>query len=218
MKKQRENATTQPCIQTSRPLSAQLWLKFTPAKVILQIVYSETEVSEELSAYKQELVNYGVIVYLVPTGPDIKCVLKSQVIRILAYNLPYIQDQDVIVTADVDAFIMNTDIYKPLQLPQRKIWIFQYTNALYSHWTFAMSFIGIKKSVWKRLFIYDSSEDDLENGLLGTGIPKMIKTYEKRIYHSNNTWNIDQDIFTHSILNSGLCSLPKSYIMGKTTH
>ena len=78
-----------------------------------------------------------------------------------------------------------------------------------------MSFIGIKKSVWKTLFIYDSSEDNTENGLLGTGIPKMIQTYEKRLvkFSSNNTWNIDQDIFTYSILNAGLCSLPKNHLL-----
>ena len=43
------------------PLSARLWMKFTPAIVILQIVYSEPEVSEELRAYQQELERYGVI-------------------------------------------------------------------------------------------------------------------------------------------------------------
>ena len=80
------------------PLSAQLWMKFTPGKVILQIVYSEPEVSEDLRAYKKELETYGTLVYLIPTGPDIECVLKSQIIRLFAYALPYIQDEDIIVT------------------------------------------------------------------------------------------------------------------------
>ena len=80
------------------PLSAQLWMKFTPAKVILQIVYSEPKISEDLKAYKEELESYGVLVYLVPTGPDIKCVLKSQMIRLFAYTLPFINDEDIIIT------------------------------------------------------------------------------------------------------------------------
>ena len=80
------------------PLSAQLWMKFTPAKVILQIVYSEPKISEDLKTYKEELESYGVLVYLVPTGPDIKCVLKSQMIRLFAYTLPFINDEDIIIT------------------------------------------------------------------------------------------------------------------------
>ena len=41
------------------PLSSQLWMKITPAKVIMQIVYSEDEVSEELIDYKKKLESYG---------------------------------------------------------------------------------------------------------------------------------------------------------------
>ena len=100
--------------------SSQLWMKFTPAKVILQVVYSENEISNELKNYKKELENLGVIVYLIKTGSGIKCVLKSQLIRILAYLLPFIKSNDIIVTADVDAFIMTLDIYKPFQLSKVK--------------------------------------------------------------------------------------------------
>ena len=31
----------------------------------------------------------------------------------MAYALPFIRDDDIIVTADVDAFVMTKDIYKP---------------------------------------------------------------------------------------------------------
>ena len=76
-------------------------MKFTPAKVILQIVYSEPEISEELLNYKKELEKYGTRVYLAPTGPGMKCVLKSQMIRLIAYSLPFIQEKDIIVTGIV---------------------------------------------------------------------------------------------------------------------
>ena len=49
-------------------LSVQLWRKFTPTKVILQIIYSEPEISEELKAYKIEMESHNVLVYLLPTG------------------------------------------------------------------------------------------------------------------------------------------------------
>ena len=69
----------------------------------MQIVYSEAEISEELKEYKKTLEGYGATVFLVPTGDDMKCVLKSQMIRLLAYHLPFVKDSDIIVTADVDA-------------------------------------------------------------------------------------------------------------------
>ena len=89
------------CFKEAAPLSAQLWMKFTPAKVILQIVYSEPEISKELLDYKKELEKYGTLVYLAPTGSDMKCVLKSQMIRLVAYSLPFIQDEDIILTGIV---------------------------------------------------------------------------------------------------------------------
>jgi hypothetical protein len=150
------------------PLSSQLWMKITPAKVVIQIVYSEAEVTNELKDYKHKLEGYGVIVYLVPTGNEMKCVLKSQLIRVLAFLLPEIKPTDTIVTADVDAFIMTPDIYKPLLLPKRQIWLYRYAFTLGSGSTFMMPFIGAKADVWRHMLEYDSSQDVLDEGLLGS--------------------------------------------------
>ena len=83
-----------------------------------------------------------------------------------------------------------------------------------------MPFIAIRKSVWKTLFDYDASQDIPENGLLGTGLPQMIENYAKKLvkFSSNTSWDIDQDIFTHEILNSGLCSLPEDHILWDKLH
>lgn len=75
------------------------------------------------------------------------------------------------------------------------------------------TFAGIRKSVWKTLFKYDSSQDDLEAGLLGNGLPKMIATYDALLNFTGGAWSIDQDIFTHEILSTGLCSLPKKHVL-----
>jgi len=191
------------------PLSAQLWMKLTPTKVILQIVYSEEEISDELKEYKKELESYGAVVFLVPTGSDMKCVLKSQMIRLLAYALPFIRDDDIIVTADVDAFVMTKDIYKPLLLPGRQIWIYRYAFTMGTGATFMMPFIGIKASVWKNILQYDVSMDQPDKGILGNGLPKMIEDYGTKMSFSENyTWDIDQHILSHAILSSGICSLP----------
>merc|ERR1712079_924831 len=164
-------------------------MKITPAKVIMQIVYSEDEVSEELIDYKKKLESYGAVVFLVKTGNDIKCVLKSQIIRILAYLFPFVKSNDIIVTADVDAFIMTPEIYKPLMLINRKIWLYRYAFTLGSGSTFMMPFIGAKAHVWREMLEYDATEDDLNQGILGNNIPKMIKTYSKKMnFSENNTW------------------------------
>jgi len=193
------------------PLSSQLWMKITPAKVIMQIVYSEDEVSEELIDYKKKLESYGAVVFLVKTGNDIKCVLKSQIIRILAYLFPFVKSNDIIVTADVDAFIMTPEIYKPLMLINRKIWLYRYAFTLGSGSTFMMPFIGAKAHVWREMLEYDATEDDLNQGILGNNIPKMIKTYSKKMnFSENNTWDEDQHIVSYGILSSGYCTLPIS--------
>jgi len=199
------------------PLSTQLWHKFTPAKVIVQIVYSDAEVPPDLEIYKYDLEKLGATVFLVPTGEEITCVLKSQLIRLLAYNFPFIQDNDIIVTADVDAFVMTKDIYKPLTLP-REIYLYRYANTLDSGITFNMPFIGIKASVWRGMFkTYDLSQDRPKKGLVGNGLPKMVEYYRQKLNISkdNNNWYIDQDVFSHEILSTGLCSLPKNHILWK---
>ncbi len=71
------------------PLSSELWMKLTPARVILQIVYSEPEATKEMLEYKSDLENKGAIVKLV-RADDMKCVLKAQLIRLLGYQLPQV--------------------------------------------------------------------------------------------------------------------------------
>jgi hypothetical protein len=38
------------------------------------------------------------------------------VFRLLAFELEFVREEDIIVTADVDAFIMTKDILLPLKL------------------------------------------------------------------------------------------------------
>ena len=201
------------------PFSTALWLKFAPVKVIVQIVYSEYEISSELRDYKTKLEALGALVYLVKTGNEIDCVLKSQLVRLLAYELPYIKDNDIIVTADVDAFVMSKDLYKPLTLPNRQIWIFRYDNTLMTGSTFNMPFIGIRKETFKTLLNYNSDMDLPESGTLGQNLPEMVKHYiEKLDLSEASLWDLDQNIFTHEILSSGLCTLPAKHKLWSYLH
>ena len=73
--------------------------------------------------------------------------LTSQLIRILPQeHHPDIKDNDVIITADVDAFIMTPDILRPLdEFGDKKVWVWQYETTATNQGTFAMSFIGWRK-------------------------------------------------------------------------
>ena len=60
------------------------------------------------------------------------------------YLHPVIGDQDLVITADVDAFIMTPDILHPLEeFSDKTVWVWQYEATAIHHWTFAMSFIGL---------------------------------------------------------------------------
>ena len=86
------------------PLSAQLWMHLSSSiKVILLIVYSESEPSKVLTEYKKTLEKFGTIVKLVPRASKLTCVLESQLIRIMAYLLPEV----IILTSNNRLFSWN---------------------------------------------------------------------------------------------------------------
>ena len=96
--------------------------------------------------------------------------------------------------------------------------MYRYANTLDSGITFNMPFIGIKASVWRGMFkTYDLSQDRPKKGLVGNGLPKMVEYYRQKLNISkeNNNWYIDQDVFSHEILSTGLRSLPKNHVLWK---
>ncbi len=109
---------------------------------------------------------------------------------------------DILVTADVDAFVMTPDIALPLlKLKQKLVWIYRYELTLNSGYTFMMPFIGARARVWDSILEYD------DHG----GLPGMVERYRKHMNFSEDyTWDIDQHVVSHAILKSGLCSLPAS--------
>lgn len=180
------------------PLSSQLWLNLTTARVIAQIVYTEPSISDELRSYQSQLESHGVLVKLVP-AQTMDCVLKAQLIRILVFDLPEVSPEDVVLTADVDAFIMTPKMVLPIKALRRKqIWIYRYALTFDMGNTFMLSFIGARAKTWKQILDYSGD------------IPQMMANYSQRMnFPEGYTWDRDQHIVSYAILKSQLCSLPK---------
>ncbi|XP_023341269.1 uncharacterized protein LOC111711213 isoform X2 [Eurytemora carolleeae] len=126
--------------------SVSLWSKLTEAQPILQISYTES-ISSELLDYKKSLEMNGAFVYFNKTY-DIPCVLSSQLTRMLAYKLDVVSPNDVIITADVDAFVGTPHILDPLN-QTKAVWIWQYELTEQGGETFAMSFIAATSLIWR---------------------------------------------------------------------
>ena len=104
-------------------------------------------------SYKRRLESHGAAVILRRSG-DMDCVLKAQLIRLLAFKLPAVSPGDAVVTADVDAFVMSPDIAKPITVrKERKMWIYRYELTLGTGYTFMMPFIGGRARVWEEILV-----------------------------------------------------------------
>jgi len=177
--------------------SIQLWHKLTKAKVVMQLVHNETVPSKPLLEYKARLESLGARVSLYQ-AVELSCVLTSQLVRLLAFQKDFIEDEDVIITADVDAFIMTTEILRPLK-KKVSVWIWRYELSYQMGYTFMMPFIGARSKTWKSMLWYNGS------------LSSMVSHYRDIMdLSSDYTWDVDQHIVSHSIISNKLCSLQKT--------
>jgi len=174
--------------------AVSLWHKLTEARVIIQLVHSGS-ITQSLLQYRSELQKEGAYVYLNKTEDNVSCVLTSQIIRMLAFQLEVVEKDDVVITADVDAFITSDHILDPVTLSGNVIWLWRYGHTLKQGEDFAITFIGAKSWIWRSMLHFEGS------------ISNMYSHYEK-ITKNGNMWQTDQYMVSQSILESGLCILP----------
>ena len=176
----------------------QIWHHLTQARVVLTIVYTGVTVPRDLEEFRQKMEGFGADVALV-RAEELSCVTTSQLVRILAQvHHPIIRDEDIVITADVDAFIMTPGILKPLK-KKVKVWIWRYELSYANSFTFMMPFIGARSNTWKDMIHYNGS------------LKSMVDHYMQLINISSiENWDIDQDIVTYAILTNKMCSLQKS--------
>ena len=177
--------------------STQLWHKMTNATVIMQLVYSTPHPPKELLEYKARLARYGAQVLLLQSH-DLPCVLTAQLVRLLAFQCEFVSEEDIVVTADVDAFIMTPEILRPLK-KKVSVWIWRYELSYHMGYTFMMPFIGARSKTWRSMLHYNGS------------LSSMVSHYRDLMDLSTDyTWDVDQHIVSYAIVSNKLCSLQKS--------
>ena len=107
------------------PLAIILWNHFFPdVPVLLYLIYDNFESKDRRKMYEEHLKQTNVEVRWVKEG-DMDCVTKSQLIRMWAFQEPMIQEDDIIVTVDVNLFVVTPKILDPIfQYPNKKLWVF----------------------------------------------------------------------------------------------
>ena len=107
------------------PLAIILWNHFFPdIPVLLYLIYDNFESKDRRKMYEEHLKQTNVEVRWVKEG-DMDCVTKSQLIRMWAFQEPMIQEDDIIVTVDVNLFVVTPKILDPIfQYPNKKLWVF----------------------------------------------------------------------------------------------
>lgn len=188
----------------SAKLASKLWLNKTDVRTIVQVIYEPKDrESEVLSRYLKELVDDGNhIVNAVESG-DMPCSLRSQLQRLFVPESAsgMVSEDDLIVTSDVDTFVMRPDIFDELLEPENrgKISILQYDHTLETGGTFNMMFISMQFGLWKELLDQPTPEGVIDRHRLSLGLGD----------YSGNTWDWDQMLLSRMILESGLCTVPK---------
>jgi len=188
----------------SARLAGKLWLNMTDVRTIIQVIYETKDAeSEALSRYVKELVSDGNhVVTAIDTG-DMPCSLRSQLQRMFVPESAFglVSEDDLVVTSDVDTFVMRPDIFEELLEPQNldKISILQYDNTIEYETTFAMVFISMQYWLWRELLNDEwTPEGVIERHRSGLGLGN----------YSGYTWDWDQKLLSRMILESGLCTVP----------
>ena len=144
----------------SAPLAILLWYHFVPGiRVIMYLVYHNSEKDDEHAKaqrklYEDQLRQTNVEIRWAMSD-DMDCVTKSQIIRMWAFQDHMIDDNDVVITADVDLYVMTPKILDPIhEHPDVKVWLFQYdytaANSIKFGETFKQNLISATAKGWFR--------------------------------------------------------------------
>ena len=114
------------------PLAILLWnYFFQDIRIILYLIYDKYELKETRKLYEETLKQTNVEIRWVEEG-DLDCVTTSQLIRMWAFKEPMIKESDIIVTVDVNLFVVSPKILEPIyKYPDKKVWVFGWHDTSY---------------------------------------------------------------------------------------
>ena len=98
-------------------LSAYLWLRLTPVKVIVTIAYEVGPTNTQLlQEFVSELSDIGAIPKLLAVDPTSTCDCVTQALwqRNLAYHHLEMEEEDLMMISESDVFITTSNILQPL--------------------------------------------------------------------------------------------------------
>ena len=188
------------------PLALLLWRYHLPeVNTIVRIVYNENKVDEMMNAYAKMLERAGAVVEWIKAG-EMDCVLKSQLVRLFAGEHPAIGEDDIVMTVDVNLFVMKRSILQPLYTaPDMVAWVPQYEDTASISTgrgeTFNQNLIAMRAKTWSSITGYNGSLLHLVNDF-----KEKLGLIEEL---GQSSWYYDQIITTYSLLSSGICTVPK---------
>eukprot|EP00090_Calanus_glacialis_P028351 TRINITY_DN4555_c0_g1_i3.p1 TRINITY_DN4555_c0_g1~~TRINITY_DN4555_c0_g1_i3.p1 ORF type:complete len:344 (-),score=94.51 TRINITY_DN4555_c0_g1_i3:59-1090(-) len=188
------------------PLALLLWRYHLPeVSTMVRIVYTEKMITAKMTAYGEMLERAGAVVEWLEAG-DMDCVLKSQLVRIFAGVHPLVMPDDIVMTVDVNLFVMTPDILHPIvSSPGMIAWVPQYEETASIPTgrgeTFNQNLIAMKAKTWLNITGYKGN------------LTELVERYKRDLgllaELGNSTWYYDQLITTHALLSSKICTVPK---------
>ena len=112
-------------------LSSRLWREVSDGEVnvLLTIVYNNDVNNSALEEYVESFDGVEGVLIQHEQSTSLGCVLQSQLSRIFAFDHKIMNDDDIILTSDVDTFVMDNRILEPLRRPfLTGIYEYQWTN------------------------------------------------------------------------------------------
>eukprot|EP00094_Tigriopus_californicus_P007641 TCALIF_07358-PA protein Name:"Protein of unknown function" AED:0.13 eAED:0.13 QI:0/0.5/0.33/0.66/1/1/3/141/377 len=178
-------------------LSSKLWRDQAGVSMVIQVIYNSKDATNEtLKSYITDLINDGNVVYAIESNGS-TCTMRAQMQRMFPYTIKEIDDNDIVITTDVDAFLLDPKLLDPFHDPQFKIWLLLYSETLTNGTTFSMSFVGMRKALWRELLKSSANPTEL-----------LEKFRETPLSNSTEAWYEDQRILSRVILESKICTAP----------
>tara|TARA_X000000368_G_scaffold380117_1_gene335691 strand:- start:7743 stop:9914 length:2172 start_codon:yes stop_codon:yes gene_type:complete len=171
-----------------------LWIFLTNSNVTVTVITKRDDWKTDIRV--QEIERTGAHVHKMSAFDDYSCVTTSQIARMWAFQNSYINDDDIIITADVDAFPSHETILDPVKkYPDKETWVWQMFYVESTGTTIPMSFVGMHKKRWRLLFNKNKIRTVIET----------FKAYNKETQMKWNLWGLDQLILTYILLYNSIC-------------